>query len=65
MSEFEGGDEAGLLVQAAEVTDKVDDSVLFFEGFIRQGVIEFVEGLFDLVGVVGAHMLIVGIIQLL
>ena len=31
MGEFEGGDEAGLLVQAAEVTDKVDDGVLFFD----------------------------------
>ena len=34
MGEFEGGDEAGLLVETAEVTDKVDDSVLFLEGFI-------------------------------
>lgn len=37
MGEFEGGDEAGLLVQAAEVTDEVDDRVLFLEGFIGQG----------------------------
>ena len=37
MGEFKGGDEAGLLVQAAEVTDKVDDGVLFFEGFIGLG----------------------------
>ena len=29
VGEFKGGDEAGLLVQAAEVTDKVDDGVLF------------------------------------
>jgi len=29
VGEFESGDEAGLLVQAAEVTDKVDDGVLF------------------------------------
>ena len=58
MGEFEGGGEAGLLVQAAEVTDKVDDGVLFFEGFIGQGIIEVVEGLFDLVGIVGAHMLV-------
>ena len=40
MGEFEGGDEAGLLVQAAEVTNKVDDRVLFLKGFIGQGVIE-------------------------
>ena len=40
MGEFEGGDEAGLLVQAAEVTDKVDNGVLFLEGFIGQGVIK-------------------------
>ena len=63
MGEFECGNEAGLLVETAEVTDKVDDGVFFLEGFIGQGVIEVVEGLFDLVGVVGAHMLIVGIIQ--
>ena len=51
MGEFKGGDEAELLVQAAEVTGQVDDSVLFFQGFIGQGVIEVVEGLLDLVGV--------------
>ena len=33
MGEFEGSDEAGLLVQAAEVADKVDDNILFLEGF--------------------------------
>ena len=37
MGEFEGGDEAGLLVQAAEVTDEVYDGVLFLKGFIGQG----------------------------
>ena len=63
MGEFEGGDEAGLLVQAAEVTDKVDDSILFLEGFIGQGVIEVVEGLFDLVRIVGADVLVIGIVQ--
>ena len=63
MGEFEGGDEAGLLVHAAEITDKVDDSVLFLEGFIGQGVIKVVEGLFDLVGIVGAHVLVIGIVQ--
>ena len=62
MGEFEGGDEAGLLVQAAEVTDKVDDSVLFLEGFIGQGVIEVVEGLFDLVGIVGADVFVIGVV---
>ncbi len=51
MGEFEGGDEAGLLVQAAEVTDQIDDDILFLEDFIGQGVIEVIEGLFDLVGV--------------
>ena len=56
MGEFKGGDEAGLLVQAAEVTDKVYDGVLFLEGFIGQGVIEIAEGQFDLVGVlIAAH----------
>ena len=63
MGEFEGGDEAGLLVETAEVTDKIDDCVLFFEGFIGQGVIEVVEGLFDLVGIVCTDVLIVGIVQ--
>ena len=63
MGEFEGVDEAGLLVQAAEVTDKVDDGVLFLEGFIGQGVIEVIKALFDLVGIVGAHVLVIGIIQ--
>lgn len=33
MGEFKGGDEAGLLVQAAEVTDQIDDRVFFYEGF--------------------------------
>lgn len=63
MGEFEGGDEAGLLVEAAEVTYKVDNGVLFLEGFIGQGVIEVIESLFDLVGVVGAHVLVIGIVQ--
>ena len=63
MGEFEGGGEAGLLVQAVEVTDKVDDGVLFFKGFIGQGVIEVVESLFDFVRIVGAHVLVIGIVQ--
>ena len=36
-------------MKAAEVTDKVDDRVLFLEGFIGQGVIAVIEGLLDLV----------------
>ena len=63
MGEFKGGDEAGLLVQAAEITSQVDDSVLLFEGFIGQGVIEVIEGLFDFFGIVGAHVLVIGIVQ--
>ena len=63
MGEFEGGDEAGLLVQTAEITDQIDNGVLFFMGFIGQGIIEVVEGLFDFVGIVGAHMLVIGIVQ--
>ena len=63
MGEFEGDDEAGLLMQAAEVTGQVDNGVYFFEGLIGQGAIEVVEGLFDLVGIVGAHMLVIGIVQ--
>lgn len=63
MGEFKGSDEAGLLVQAAEVTDKVDDSILFLEGFIGQGIIEVIEGLFDLFGIVGADVLVIGIVQ--
>ena len=42
MGEFEGGDEAGLLVQTAEVTGQIDDGVLFFQGFIGQGIIEVI-----------------------
>ena len=38
MGEFEGGDEAGLLVQAAEVTGQVDDGILFLERFIGHDV---------------------------
>ena len=38
MGEFKGGDKAGLLVQAAEVTSQVDDGILFLKGFIGQGV---------------------------
>ena len=63
MCEFEGGDKAGLLVEAAEVTDQIDDGVLFLEGFIGQGVIKVVESLFDLVGIVGADVLVIGIVQ--
>lgn len=63
MGEFEGGDETGLLVQAAEVTGQINDGVLFLEGFIGQSVIEVVEGLFDFVRIVGAHMLVIGIVQ--
>ena len=42
MGEFKGGDEAGLLVEAAEVTGQVDDGVLFLDGFIGQGIIEVI-----------------------
>ena len=63
VGEFEGGDEAGLLVEAAEVTGQVNDGVLFLKGFIGQGVIEVIEGLFDLVGIVGAHVLVIGIVE--
>ena len=63
VGEFEGGDEAGLLMQAAEVTDKVYNCILFLEGFIGQGVIEVVEGLFDLVSIVGTDVLVIGIVQ--
>ena len=35
MGELEGGDEAGLLVQVAEVTGQVDDSFLFLKVFYR------------------------------
>lgn len=42
VGEFEGGNEAGLLVQAAEVTGQVDDGVLFLDRFIGQGMIEVI-----------------------
>ena len=38
MGNFESIPKAGLLMQAAEVTDKVDDGVLFLESFNGQGV---------------------------
>lgn len=60
VGEFEGGDEAGLLVQAAEVTDQIDNDILFLEGFIGQGVIEVVKGLLDLLGVLVAVQLVIG-----
>ena len=63
MGEFEGGDEAGLLVQAAKVTDQIYNSGLFLESFSGEGIIKVVEGLFDLIGVVGAHVLVIGIVQ--
>ena len=50
-------------MQTAEITDQIDDGVLFFERFIGQGVIKVIEGLFDLVGIVGAHVLVIGIVQ--
>ena len=46
MGEFESMNKAGLLVQSAEVTDQIDDGVLFFEGFIGQGLVEGIESLF-------------------
>ena len=63
VGEFESINKAGLLVQATEVAGQVDDGVLFLKGFIGQGVIEVVEGLFDLVSIVGADVLIIGIVQ--
>ena len=63
MGAFEGGDEAGLLVQAAEVTGQVDNGVYFFEGLIGQGVIEVVEGLFDFICIIGADVLVICVIQ--
>lgn len=44
--------EAGLLVQAAEAADGVDDFVFFLEGFTSHGLVKVIEGLLDLVGVV-------------
>ena len=35
MGEFEGGDEAELLVQAAEVAGQVEDDILFLEDLAR------------------------------
>ena len=39
VGEFKGGDEAGLLVQAAEVTDQIDDRVFFYEGFANHPIL--------------------------
>ena len=51
MGEFEGGDEAGLLVEATEAAGGVDDIIFFLEGFAGHSLIKLVKGLFDLVGV--------------
>ena len=40
MGEFEAIHKAGLLVQAAEVADQVDDCVLFLEGFADHNLID-------------------------
>ena len=53
-------DEAGLLVQATEAAGGVDDLVFFLEGFAGHGVIEFIKGLLDLVGVLIAVQLVIG-----
>ena len=64
MGEFEAEadavDEAGLLVEATEAAGGVDDLILFLEGFAGHGLIEHVEGLLDLVGVLVAVQLVVG-----
>ena len=52
MGEFESINKAGLLVQAAEATDSVDDLILFLEGFSGHRVVEFIEGLLDFIGIV-------------
>ena len=53
-------DEAGLLVEATEVADGVDDLIFFLKGFAGHGLIEFVEGLLDLVGVCIAVQFVIG-----
>ena len=62
-AEADAVDEAGLLVQAAEVTDSIDDFILFLEGFTGHRVVEFIKCLFNLLGIVGADMFVIGIVQ--
>ena len=67
MEEFEAKaeavDEAGLLVEATEVADRVDDFVFLFEGFAGHRLVEFVKRLFYLLGIVGTDMFVIGIVQ--
>ena len=53
-------DEAGLLVEATEAAGGVDYLVFFLESFAGHGLIEFVEGLLDLVGVCIAVQFVIG-----
>ena len=62
-AEADAVDEAGLLVQAAEVTDSIDDFILFFEGFTGRRVVEIIKYLFNLVGIVCRDMFVIGIVQ--
>ena len=52
--------EAGLLVKAAEAAGGVDDLIFFLEGFAGHRLIEFVEGLLDLIGIGIAVQLVIG-----
>ena len=56
-------DEAGLLVEATEVADRVDDFVFLLESFTGHRVVEFIKCLFDLIGIVGTDMFVIGIVQ--
>ena len=61
-AEAEAVDEAGLLVEATEVADHVDDFVFLLESFTGHRVVEFIKCLFDLIGIVGTDMFVIGIV---
>ena len=62
-AEADAVDEAGLLVKATEAASGVDDLVFFLEVFSGHRVVEFIEGLLDLIGIVSADMFVIGIVQ--
>ena len=54
--------EAGLLVEATKAAGGVDNLIFFFEGFTSYRLVEFIKCLFNLLGIVGADMFVIGIV---
>ena len=60
---MEAGGKAGVLVQAAEGTDEVNDLVFFLGGFSERDVTEVIKGLLNLVGIVRVNLIIVDVVK--